>query len=156
VTLVPPASARVRFVAAVEAKIGNAVLWGQKGPDVFDCSGLFTWALKEVGGPDLRHTENAQGLFDLTRELGPGELPLHGDAVFYGADEHGIIHVAVYRGDGSVVSADGATSHITSLAVAMANPANRVRVHKSMLFRREQLSTVRRNVLVDQLDKVTR
>jgi cell wall-associated NlpC family hydrolase len=149
-------TARERFVGAVESKLGAPVVWAAKGPDSFDCSGLFTWALMKVGGPDIRHTENAQGLFNLTRALGPGEIPLHGDAVFYGADEHSIIHVAVYRGDGSVISADGATSHITSLAVAMANPANRVRIHKSVLCRAERLIVVRRNTLVDALDSVTR
>jgi cell wall-associated NlpC family hydrolase len=149
-------SARDRFVQAVESKVGHPVLWAAKGPDAFDCSGLYTWAYKEIGGLDLRHTENAQGLFNLTRALEPGELPLHGDAVFYGTDEKSIIHIAVYRGDGSIISADGATSHITSLAVAMANPANRVRIHKSVLCRAERLIVVRRNVLVDQLDGVTR
>jgi cell wall-associated NlpC family hydrolase len=154
--IIPPASARVRFVAAVESKLGAPVVWAAKGDEAFDCSGLFTWALMKAGGPDIRHTENAQGLFNLTRALGPGELPLHGDAVFYGADEKSIIHIAVYRGDGSIISADGATSHITSLAVAMANPANRVRIHKSVLCRNERLITVRRNSLVDALDGVTR
>lgn len=154
--LIPPAGPRERFVAVVESKIGNPVLWGQKGPQSFDCSGLFTWALKRIGGPDLRHTDNAQALYGKTRALEQGELPLHGDAVFFGADPEHIIHVAVYRGDGSVISADGATSHITSLAVAMANPANRVRIHKSVLFRPERLIVVRRNVLVDQLEKVSR
>lgn len=149
-------SARDRFLVALYAKVGAPVLWATKGPDSFDCSGLFTACLYEIGGPDLRHVDNAQGLHDLTRALQVGELPLPGDGVFYGNDDKSIEHVAVYTSNGGIISADGATSRITSLALALANPSCRVRTHNTIHYRSDTpFITVRRNVLVDNLDAVT-
>lgn len=152
-------NARGRFVDAVKAKLGSTVLWAQRGPTVFDCSGLFTYCLKEIGGPDFTHLENAQGLYNGTRALGAPETdqPLPGDAVFYGHGPDTITHIAVLIENGRVISADGATSHITTLAMAQANPANRVRLHPSMLFRHDEpYVVVHRNVFVDSMDGVSR
>jgi murein DD-endopeptidase len=157
VTVIVLPTARQRFVAAVESLLGKPVMWAQKGPDVFDCSGSVTYALKQAGGQDLRHTHNAQALFDASRALVVGELPISGDLIFYGHDKGNITHVAVYAADGGVISADGATSHITDLRVASANPANRVRRHASVNYRRDTpFVAVHRNTFVDALDKVER
>jgi hypothetical protein len=65
--------------------------------------------------------------------------------------------VAVIDVFGGVISADGATSRITSLAVSMANPANRVRRHRSANYRKDlPYHAVRRFTLLDDLDRVTR
>lgn len=147
------------------------VLWNGKGPDAYDCSGLVTCSLRDVGGPDLTSLENAQALHDHTRALGAGptDTPIAGDLVFYGVYEataptpeqpapeprlH-VIHVAVYDQYGGVISADGATSTIKSLSIALANPANRVRRHNTIRYRRTPYVVVHRNDLVDQLDRVT-
>jgi hypothetical protein len=166
-------SHRAAFLQAVEKRLGFPVLWGQKGPDAFDCSGLVTRSLLDVGGPDLTQLENAQALHDHTRALGaePSDIQLPGDLVFYGLYEavapspenlapeprlH-VIHVAICDEFGGVVSADGATSAIKSLSVALANPANRVRRHNTIRFRRDTPYVVcHRNTLVDQLDQVSR
>lgn len=152
-------SKRADFLKAVESHLGAPVLWAAKGPDAFDCSGLVTTALWQVGGPDLRHLANAQALHDHTRALGSGptDLALPGDLAFYGADEKHIIHVATLDEYGGIVSADGATSHVTDLHVALANPANRVRRHDAVRYRRDTpYVAVHRNVYVDDLDKVSR
>lgn len=155
---IAPPTYRARFLATMESLMGKPVLWAQKGPDSFDCSGSVTWCLKQVGGPDLRLTHNAQSLHDATRALGPGDLLIPGDLVFYGATgPKDVEHVAVYDEYAGVVSADGATSHITSLSVAMANPANRVRRHATIKYRSDtRYIVVHRNTLVDQLDGITR
>lgn len=152
-------SARADFLKAVESHLGAPVLWGAKGPDVFDCSGLVTTGIWQAGGPDLRHLENAQALHDHSRALGagPSDLALPGDLVFYGADDKHIIHVATLDEFGGVISADGATPAIRELAVAMANPHNRVVRHAMVRYRKDTpFVSIHRNVLVDDLDKVTR
>lgn len=151
-------SARERYIATAHAQLGKTVLWAARGPDEFDCSGLATWCLKEIGGPDLTHLENAQGLFNGTRALGAGptDNPLPGDLVFFGHGELTISHVAILVENGQVISADGATSHITSLAIATANPSHRVRLHPSMLFRPDEpYVVVHRNAFVDTMDGVS-
>jgi cell wall-associated NlpC family hydrolase len=147
---------RERFVQVIERLRGQPVLWASKGPSVFDCSGLVTFAFREAGGKDLRHTHNSQALHDAARELGPTEKPQPGDLAFYGAGPDKVSHVAVIDTYGGVISADGATSAITSLAVSMNNPANRVRRHRSADFRKDlPYFTVRRFTLLDDLDGVS-
>jgi hypothetical protein len=152
------ATHRQRFLAEIEALIGKPVLWGQKGPDAFDCSGAVTYALMVVGGPDLRHIDTAQGLHQATRNLLPlAETPAPGDLAFYGTGPTHIIHVATVDEFGGVISADGATPDIKDLAHAMANPANRVRRHPTINYRRDTpFVVVHRNALVDNIDQVSR
>lgn len=165
-TIVPSPSARVRFLKFLETLIGRPVLWGAKGPEAFDCSGSVTFSLKAIGGPDLTATDNAHALHDKTRELGAvaTESPLPGDLVFYGIIERvgllekvRFVHVAVLDEFGGVISADGATPNVKTLAQAMANPANRVRRHSTIRYRKNcPVVVVCRNTLVDDLDRVSR
>jgi cell wall-associated NlpC family hydrolase len=151
-------TARERYVQLGLEQLGKKVLWAQKGPDVFDCSGLATWLLKRVDGPDLTHIDNAQALYDATRALGAGptDTPLPGDYVFYGFDEKSIEHVAIWLAGGHVLSADGASSHITTLEQAKAIGAG-VHVHMSVMYRRDcPYVQVHRNTLLDALDQVER
>lgn len=46
---VDPNSARGRFIAAALSKQGTEYVWGAAGPNVFDCSGLMSWALEQAG-----------------------------------------------------------------------------------------------------------
>lgn len=150
---------REQYLAAVELLIGMPVLWAQKGPDAYDCSGSVTASVKKIGGPDLTHLENAQALHDHSRVLGGSVVDgvLAGDLAFYGYDDAHIVHVATLDEFGGVISADGATSHITNLRIALANPANRVRRHAKVAFRGDlPFMVVHRNVLVDAMDMVSR
>ena len=123
-----PLGLRERFVELALLKVDSVVLWNRDGPDVFDCSGLVAWCILKAGGPDLRATHNAQKLFDET--AGPWSIePRPGDLAFYGADIKRITHVAIWLGPERVLSADGATSRVTDLAKAQANPAARVHLH---------------------------
>ncbi len=150
--------ARGRFCQIALSKIGNTVLWAQRGPDVFDCSGLVAWALRGVGGLDRRATHNAQMMADETPDLrtaiGPLE-PLPGDLCFYGRDAAHVIHVAIWLAGDKVLSADGATSRVLDLKSALANPTARVRLHDSPKFRRDFLGT-HRNRYLDDLELITR
>lgn len=149
-------TARQHFVECVESLLGMPVLWSSKGPESYDCSGLVTACLRKVGGQDLRYTHNAQALYEATRELVFGELPLAGDLCFYGHDAKSIEHVAVYMADGGVISADGATSRITSLKASLDNPHNRVRAHTSVKYRMDTpYVAIHRNTFVDALDHVS-
>lgn len=166
--IVPP-TYRDRYVAAVIALLGKPVLWSAKGPLAYDCSGSVTAPIKSIGGRDITLIDNAQALHNETRPLVPGrELLLSGDLVFYGTSPLGIEHVASYVIDEDgpcVISADGATSHLDprligfdkALELAMANPANRVRRHPAIDFRKDlPFHVVHRNTFVDELDLVSR
>ena len=88
----------------------NAALYGSKwiGHVVADCSGLFVWAFKQLGG-SIYHGSNS--IYDrycttkgkLTAEIRKTILP--GTAVFTGDKKHP--HIGLYAGSGKVIEASG-------------------------------------------------
>lgn len=133
---------RLDFLARAAGLEGSPYLWAAKGRRVgwvggrevlaFDCSGLVTHCLLEVGGPDLRAFHNCQRLWD---ELPPVETPLPGDLAFYSRTPDGrISHVMVTWGDGRVFGACGGDESTTTLQAASSRGA-RVRFRKSHLYR---------------------
>lgn len=147
-------SARERFVEFVKAQMGIPVLWGQKGPGAYDCSGLVTRAILEAGGPDLTKTHNADRLANETRPLLETEKPIAGDLVFFDRDQNDIEeHVAVYVAEDEIIDAEGATPRIMTLAEAVKRNA-RVRTHGVLRYR-SGFKGVHRNTYVDSIDFVT-
>lgn len=151
--------ARARYTQLARAQLGKPVLWASKGPDAFDCSGLVTWTLHAIGGIDLRATHNAQKLHDESHALllpdGNSIIPAPGDLIFYGHGKNAVEHVAIWLEGDKAISADGATSKITKLEIALANPANRVRLHDAIGFRRDlPYLAVHRNVRLDAVDAI--
>lgn len=63
-----------RAVAAALSRIGKPYVWGAKGPDAVDCSGLVQWSYKQAGvllGADT-YTQIHQGV--AVRDVQPGDL----------------------------------------------------------------------------------
>ncbi|MBN8466184.1 C40 family peptidase [Corallococcus exiguus] len=129
--------------------------WGAKGlkptgsPRLFDCSGLVTWCLHEVGGPDWRATHNTDRLWDVCTPVESEAQLLPGDLVLYGRAGHTTLHgrpvtredpnhVMVYVGAGVVVGASGGGSTTLTLADAQAAGA-RVKTHPRIAYRSDVL-----------------
>jgi murein DD-endopeptidase len=111
---------REKFCELVIGTVGAPVLWGARGPTVFDCSGLVAWALHKAGGPDWRRTHNAQRM---ANELPATVTPEPGDLAVYGGGAKAIIHVVVLLAGGHLATASGARSAIITLADAQASGA---------------------------------
>lgn len=134
---------RARFLALVIEQMGAPYRWGSKGQVVrpgirtFDCSGLVTWALHKVGGPDWRATHNTDRLWDECRRV---DAPQPGDVVLYGAGgaRPNPNHVMVCLSDGLVLGASGGGSRTLTLADAEAQGA-RVKVFTSADYRPDRL-----------------
>jgi len=113
---------REKFIKVALSKMGAWYQWDGKGPDVFDCSGLVAFALKEAGGPDVRDTFNAQKMWDSwplpSMMTGAGVMP--GDLCLYGDMATGRIwHVMLAVGVGGLVfGAAGGDHTTTSIAEA--------------------------------------
>lgn len=90
-------SAGAIAAAAAKTKIGFAYTYAGDGPDSYDCSGLTTWAWAQAG-ISIPRVSYEQANFP--------EVPLDqlqpGDLVTYYSP---VSHVAIYVGDGMVVSA---------------------------------------------------
>lgn len=84
---------KVSFLQALLAQTGLLYQWGGKGfagDYGRDCSGTVTSAIYVTGGPDLRDTKNAQGLFDASV---PVNNTKPGVCAFYGTDAQHVDHV---------------------------------------------------------------
>ncbi len=90
---------RKKVVEIACAQVGKPYVWGSKGPNSFDCSGLTAWAYKNGAGLMLnaKSTDQAKNGRKIPKEmLRPGDL-----LVWEG-------HVAMYIGNGKRVEAVGA------------------------------------------------
>ncbi|SHI79196.1 Cell wall-associated hydrolase, NlpC family [Tessaracoccus bendigoensis DSM 12906] len=87
-----------KVVAAALSKVGSRYVHAQAGPNAFDCSGLTTYAYKQVGVtlPRTSGSQVSAGKRVSASALQPGDL------VFYYSP---ISHVGIYIGDGKIVDA---------------------------------------------------
>lgn len=125
---------RLAFFMEVQKHKDTPYRWGAKGPLRFDCSGLVTYCIHQVGGPDYRETYNAQRLFNEFQKLEADEKPRPGDLCFYGMNDQHITHVMVNMGDGTVFGATGGDSTTTD-DVAAARRGACVKSRASVTYR---------------------
>ncbi len=70
----PPEPLGQKVVDLAMTKLGQPYVWGAKGPNTFDCSGIVQWTWKQVGvqlGPDT-YTQIHQGT--RVTDIQPGDL----------------------------------------------------------------------------------
>lgn len=121
-------ASRQRFLELAVEQLGCPYIWGGKGefiddPELearirgFDCSGLITWLLHSLGGPDWRATHNADLLY---RSLPSIDVPAPGDPAFYGPTGGPAVHVVICvgNGKGTIIGANGGNSACTTIAKA--------------------------------------
>ncbi|MBB1483003.1 C40 family peptidase [Tessaracoccus sp. MC1865] len=104
---IPDVTVGQQVAKAALTKVGSAYRYANAGPSTFDCSGLTSWAYKQVG-VTLPRTSSAQ--ISVGKRVAKSELQ-PGDLVFYYSP---ISHVGIYIGNGQIVDA--------------ANPSTGVRV----------------------------
>ena len=96
---------------AALAQVGKRYVWGTSGPNTFDCSGLTSYAYRQVG-INLTRSSRAQWS-SVGRKVSKSELR-PGDLVFYYSP---VSHVGLYIGNGQIVDAANPRSgiRVTSL-----------------------------------------
>jgi peptidoglycan DL-endopeptidase CwlO len=92
------------FLAAAESRVGMPYVWGGAGPNVFDCSGLVQWSMRQAGiiMPRVAASQAQTGPQIPLADLQPGDL------LFYHFDPTAptyISHVAIYIGRGLMLQA---------------------------------------------------
>ena len=93
---------------AAESRIGAPYRYGGAGPDAFDCSGLVTYAHREVGIPVPR---TAAQQFAAATPVARTDLR-PGDLVFFRLDGREVSHVGIYAGDDRFVHAPQRGGHV--------------------------------------------
>lgn len=141
------------FLTALMGLDGKPYQWCGKGPDVFDCSGAVTYALKvaSLGSVDLLHTHNANALMGECKPTGrpgtatevkPGCLAFYGPP---GEARHVMVVAAPLPGEKwpfSVYGACGGDSTTKTLGDALLRDA-RVK-HRSRITYRPDLIMIGR------------
>lgn len=126
---------RIAYLDEAMRQLGKPYIWGSKGQNgTFDCSGLVTWCLKAVGGPDFRSMHNCARIwseFPITLQPKPGDLVLYGKGSGFSAHAS---HVMIWVGDGRVLGACGGDSSTKTVELAAARGA-RVRYRAKVDYR---------------------
>ncbi len=99
--------------AAAKTELGHPYLWGAKGPDKFDCSGLTQWAWRQAGvqlGEDTYHQ---------IREGHPVDDVQAGDLIFptRSFTRRGPGHVQMAVDPTHVIEAPGAGMNVRIIAI---------------------------------------
>ncbi len=97
-------TAATRAVAYALAQLGKPYVWGDEGPDTFDCSGLVQTAYATAG---VRLPRTARPQYRATQTV-PVNALLPGDLLFFATDKSNwdsIHHVGIYLGRGRMVHA---------------------------------------------------
>ncbi len=92
------------FLTAALSRVGQPYVWGGDGPNVFDCSGLVQWSMRQAGiiMPRVAVNQAQSGPRIPVADLEPGDL------LFYHTDPTAptyISHVAIYLGHGLMLQA---------------------------------------------------
>lgn len=112
----PPPPGATRLVQVALAQVGKPYVWGSKGPNTFDCSGLCSWSYAQIG---LSIPSGSRAQFAGMQPVATGALR-PGDLIFFSiAGTDRIDHVGMLAD----VNADGAWDLIHA-----ANPTLGVRV----------------------------
>jgi cell wall-associated NlpC family hydrolase len=90
----PPGAARIIQLALEQ--VGKPYVWGAKGPEQFDCSGLVSWLYAQIG---IRIPLGTAGQWPLLRPVDITKLQ-PGDLVFMDTEGAGrVTHVGMLAGD---------------------------------------------------------
>lgn len=106
-------------LTAARRELGEPYIFGDEGPDSFDCSGLMQWVFGQVGIglPRLaREQQRFATKIDNARRL-PGDLIFWGDPA---------THVALYLGDDKMISAPGRGQYVHLVGVPSGGTYGRV------------------------------
>ena len=88
-------------LAAAESRIGAPYRYGGSGPDAFDCSGLVTYAYRQVG---ISVPRTAAEQFAAAKPVSRNDLR-PGDLVFFRLAGRDVSHVGIYAGNDQFVHA---------------------------------------------------
>jgi cell wall-associated NlpC family hydrolase len=85
-----------RLIQVVLNQVGKPYVWGAKGPETFDCSGLASWSYGQIG---IRIPQGTAGQWPQMRVVDASDLQ-PGDLVFFDMEGLGQIdHVGILLGD---------------------------------------------------------
>lgn len=121
--VLPDDPAQRAAVSFALAQVGKPYVWGAKGPDAFDCSGLTTaaWAAAGVGIPAGTVNQKFAGTPVSLGQIAPGDLVFIPGSLGSPTNPR---HVGIYAGQGIVVNAYSSSTGV--ILVPLADMADRI------------------------------
>jgi hypothetical protein len=101
------------FIHTARRQIGDPYIWGDTGPNGFDCSGLVDYALAKAG-VHVPGRLTAQGFHTWTDPVSKKQLQ-RGDLVFFNYGRLGAgqaDHVGIYLGNGKMIAASSSADKV--------------------------------------------
>jgi cell wall-associated NlpC family hydrolase len=110
----------IKAVNAALSKQGSPYVFGAKGPDEFDCSGLVQWSFRQAGVslPSSTQSQISGGKEVSQSEMKPGDV-----VFFYSSGSHN----GIYIGGGKIVHAPTEGQNVTVEEVEYMGEVNTVR-----------------------------
>lgn len=93
-----------QVIAAARAELGSPYVWGDEGPNTFDCSGLMQYVYARVGIKLPRTAAQQQAWAAPVKGT-----PQPGDLVFWGRPA---THVGLYIGGGKMIAASSSADRV--------------------------------------------
>lgn len=102
----------INFVDYAIAQLGDPYVFGNVGPNSFDCSGLVYYCLKQAGSSRGRY--NAAGYADVTdwEKISSMNSLEIGDLLFFSTGGQAVGHVGIYVGSGEMVDASSSNGKV--------------------------------------------
>lgn len=103
------------FIAVAKEQLGKPYVYGAKGPDSFDCSGLVYYCLRSVGVKVSRYSASGFSQMDSWTTVYGKDNLRRGDLLFYKSDGSSstyVTHVAIWLGSGQILHASTSAGQI--------------------------------------------
>lgn len=102
-----------KLVSTALSQIGDPYVWGDEGPDSFDCSGLVYYCLRKAGVSIGRWNAKNYSRNDDWEKITDIDDLKRGDLLFFRSDdEDQVNHTAIYLGGGDFVHASSSKGQV--------------------------------------------
>ncbi len=94
------------FISYAKEQLGKPYVYGDEGPDTFDCSGLVYYCLNHIGYSVSRSSSRSYSNRSDWEDVSSKEDLLPGDLMFFrNASSSTVSHISIYIGDGKILHA---------------------------------------------------
>jgi len=100
------------FLDVAEAQLGDPYIFGNVGPNSFDCSGLIYYCLKQAGSSLGRYNAAGYSQVDDWEKITSMDDLQKGDLLFFSTNGKKIGHTGIYIGNGEMIDASSSNGKV--------------------------------------------
>lgn len=100
------------FLEVAENQLGEPYIFGNVGPDSFDCSGLVYYCLKQAGSSRGRYNAAGYSQVDDWEKITSMDNLEAGDVLFFSTNGERVGHTGIYIGDGMMIDASSSNGQV--------------------------------------------